>query len=149
MIGAVWKIEWNNPYTNPPEGMPRILAEFFYNNDDPRSRLLPSEVNDFYTKHNLQGNGYGIYWQSVHIQKTLDQGKLASIRKKRLQRRMSEKYPLFAAQFIAEELEKKPEYYSGITDARINQKRASILEAEESHLHELLDKRVIVYFDGA
>lgn len=149
MIGAVWNIQWNNPYTKPPEGMPRVLAEFFFPSDDPRARICPDEVMEYYNHHNLFGSGYDIHWQSVSAPpKIISQENLSSIRKKRLERRVKKKYPLFAEQFIAEEIEAKHDYYSGITDSQIEQRRASVLEEEQERLQRLLEERVIIHWKG-
>lgn len=150
MIGAVWIIQWNNPYTSPPEGMPRVLAEFFYPVDDPRMRGdVPDDVMAYYDRHHLRGSGYGIHWQAVaEPPKDADQEVLSRRRKQRLEQKMRAKYPLFADQFIAEEMQRKPDYYRGVTDAEIERKRASVLERERERFRVLLERRVIIYWDG-
>lgn len=149
MLGAVWSIQWNNPYTQPPEGMPRVLAEFFYFNDDPRARLLPDDVSEYFDKHCVLGGGYSIYWQPVYLpREASDPEKLVKIRKERLKKRITKKYPLFAEQFIEEELKKKKNYYEGSLDTKEEQEKASITEKEEIRVRELLEKRVIIYWEG-
>lgn len=144
MIGAVWFIGWNNPYTNPPEGMPKILAEFYFDADDPQVRLLPNEVKEFFNKHKLLGSGYGIHWKPLDEITLPDSEKLAKIRRRRLEQRMKSKYPLVANQFIAEELEKRPNYYSGVVD----QERINVLEKEKEYINRLRKERVIIYWNG-
>jgi len=49
----------------------------------------------------------------------LSQESLASVRQKRLSRRIERQAPLLAEQLIADELAAKPDYYAGQTDPAI------------------------------
>ena len=113
-----------------------VLAEFFYLADDPRVRGdIPDEVMKYYNHHNLLGSGYGINWQAVSAPpKTVSQEKLSSIRKKRLERKMKKKFPLFAEQFVSEEIQRKQDYYSGITDAGLNRREQAFWKKRKNGL---------------
>jgi hypothetical protein len=41
-VGCLITLEWNDPYTDPPNGM-RVLAEIFRPLSDPSCRLIPEE----------------------------------------------------------------------------------------------------------
>lgn len=60
------------------------------------------------------------------------------IRRQRLERRIRKKYPLFADQFIRDELAKKPDYYAGITDPDLKAARSERIESEEREIAELI-----------
>jgi hypothetical protein len=93
---------------------PRVLCELFLLD---RPHKMPEQIANFPI---TLGGGYArnISFPSPPI-KQLSQDVLSSVRKKRLQRRMDKRYGFFADHFIQEELEKKSDYYSGITDEKI------------------------------
>lgn len=56
----------------------------------------------------------------------------AALRRKRLERRMKQRYPLFAEQFVSEKVAARPSYYlEGAADGDAERKR--ILEAEREY----------------
>jgi hypothetical protein len=68
------------------------------------------------------GGGYYLCSQSLAVPgKQLPPETLAVIRKKRITRRVAAKVPMFADHFIAEAIAKKPEYYDGVTDAKLKE----------------------------
>lgn len=100
---------WNNPYTEPPDGMPRILLSV-----PTDVRVVPAEVCEL--KEIL---GYGSGWMvafdwAIKHRKGWTIEAKQRVRRSRLQRRIEKKYPMFAAEFIQEAYMRKPEYY-GIT----------------------------------
>ena len=149
MIGFIWFIRWNNPYTEPKYGK-HVLAEFYYDADDDTARQkIPDEVNRYYDENDLKGSGYGIHWKPISApsRKQLSQEKLGEVRKKRLKRRIEKKYPLFSEQFIEEEIKKKESYYDGITDEELLRKRMEVMKEEEEHFYELNRNRIIIYWE--
>lgn len=138
--GDLHQIAWGNRYTEPPAGAPRVLAEVFV-----VDRRVPAEFAAFRW---TPGGGYSHF--QGHITpppKELSKETLAAVRRKRLARRVQAKTPLFAEQFIADELARRPEYYDGITDEKLQQAKDRAL-AEELELYlELIQRigRVIIY----
>jgi hypothetical protein len=99
-----WTLEWNNPYTQPPDNQPRVLIEEIL----PRGQK-PEKV---YAAFSL-GSPYGVHFRTVNetpirrLSETTKQG----IRRKRLERRMTTKNPLFAQDAIANAIKAQPAYY--------------------------------------
>ena len=105
-------IEWNNPYTQPPSGLPRVLRS---------ACPLPGPGNEEYLKRffgNLKSKyppGYVICWTPPFKPiKMLSGSSLAKMRRSRMENRIRKKAPLFADQLIKAELKKRPEYYCPI-----------------------------------
>jgi hypothetical protein len=132
IIGYVWSLRWANPYTTPPDGMPRLRAEVFFPVGHPNFKQCPTELSS----QRVLGSPWVITWSPVSAPiKPLSQEALASVRRKRLARRVKAKYPLLADQIIAEELAKKPDYYAGITRCDLEAAREEVL-AREKEWHE-------------
>ncbi len=110
-----WTLEWSNPYTQPPEGMPRFLAE----------EITPRYP---YTKpHNLEkmtaiGDGYAVCFHllTVKPRRQLSEETKQGIRRKALARRMKEKQPLFADAAISAALAAQPDYYGLVPSAELD-----------------------------
>jgi len=66
-----------------------------------------------------------------------------------LERRVNKKFPLFAEQFVSEEIARKPDYYDGITDAEIQKRHDDVIAAEWLRYLALISRpdQVIVYAD--
>ena len=64
----------------------------------------------------------------------LSQERLANVRRKRLERRARQKYPLLADQIISEELARNPDYYNGITDPKLQAARDQMMELDQDNL---------------
>ena len=103
LSGRLHKIQWSNPYTNPPAGAPRVLAEVF---------TLGKNAPVGFSELRTAGGGYSCI--ESHIEepsiKELSQASLASVRKKRLARRVTAKVPLFADFFIQQAIDAKPDF---------------------------------------
>lgn len=128
--GFMFRVEFHNPYRQPPEGYPRRLAEMFS-----RENTTPPEIAAFARK--VRGTGYGIsICPLAKPVKQLAPETLAAVRQKRVRRRMSKKYPMFANEFVSQEIERKPDYYlNGMTDADIEAARAEV-EARYAEMYE-------------
>jgi hypothetical protein len=140
--GRLYRLEWSSPYTSPPDGAPRVLAEIFIlgNPTQPPAELMA-------VPHSL-GGGYSL--TSRHISppsKQLPPETLARVRQQRLARRVNAKTPMFAEQFIAAEWARKPEYYAGITDPDIEERKQAALQREKEEWFALCSRpnRLVVY----
>lgn len=110
---VVWQIEWGNPYTQPPAGEPRVLAMQIL----PRG-VQPKLLEKLFPLQTI-GGGYSICWKGLLDRKPprkLSTEAKQKIRRGNLKRRAQHHAPLFAEQYIAEELAARPDYFGG-TDA--------------------------------
>lgn len=124
LIGYVWMIQWHSPYTEPPDGKPRVLGRWFYPYAHPSRHIVPPEIEALHTI----GDGYTLYGQAVEEPpKPETPEKKAHRRQARLRTRMTAKYPLFADQMIDDALQQKPDYYAGTND---DSSRQEIIDAE-------------------
>lgn len=141
--GRLFRVEWNNPYTEPPDGAPRILAEIFL--PDAVDGKPPPEIRAIPV---TPGGGYSLSIRAISPpSRQLPVQTLARVRRKRLERRVRAKTPLFADEFIAGELARKPDYYAGITDPGIEARKQAALEHERAEREVLLGRpnTLIVY----
>jgi hypothetical protein len=105
---GVWKVEWLNPYTEPPTN--RVLAERvvpdWRNAED---HQMPADLVEFASTK----PGYCVTWswRTTQPRRTMSKQAKARDRVRRLRERMERKYPLFAEQFVAERLAANPAYY--------------------------------------
>jgi hypothetical protein len=144
VVGHVWSIQWSNPRTEPPSGMPRVLAEMFVPVAHPGagSGGFPPEILAY-----PKPLGYSVYSAAiVRPLVPLPPERLARIRRQRLVAREQAKHPLFADVFVAERIEQQPDYYAGQGD---NTERDAVLAAEReryeyltAHPNELLTAEV-------
>ena len=112
--------------------MPVVLAEKFEPEESPYCRRKPPEIA---AVEYALGSGYGLTWQPVCMPiKQMPADQLANIRRKRLERRIRKKYPLLADQMIEDELERKADYYNGITDTDIQARREALVKQEHDDL---------------
>ncbi|MBI5841455.1 MAG: hypothetical protein HZB19_15260 [Chloroflexi bacterium] len=141
--GWLHSVEWSNSHTNPPAEAPRILAEVFTLEKD-----TPIEFQNF--SYSL-GGGYSktIRYVAEASGKELSKEVLASVRKKRLVRRVKAKVPMFADFFIEQEIQRKAEYYDGITDGGLQQAREEVLahELERFEFFKANVNKVFIYAD--
>lgn len=124
--GYLWRIAWNNPYTEPADGK-RILAEMYVLSDGHTGASKPAEIAAFPVPP-----GYSIC--ITHIKPPMiskQPGALAKIRQQRLAARYKAKAPLFADTFIAEDIAAKPDYYIDGTSSH-DAVREEILAAEQA-----------------
>lgn len=142
-LGHVWQIQWSNPHTEPPEGMPRLLAEMYVPRVGDGSARLPAEIGGY-----PRPRGYTVYCMGLGPPlRPLPLERLVKLRRGRLERRLQAKAPLFAEEFIAERLARQPEYYAG---TEVSPAREAIL-AVERRAFEMYTSRpgeLIVYGKG-
>lgn len=122
--------EWSSRYKDPPNGQPRVLAEVYLPYSE-WPQPTPPEIEAVWKP----GSGYSIYITFLsQPPKQMNKEALASVRLKRLRRRIEKKYPLLADHVIAEEIAKKPEYYQGITRADLQASRDDVIAFELDQL---------------
>jgi len=132
-VGYLYQIKWHSPYTDPPEGQPRIKAEMFESIEQRKARTAIGEDPFPKSLSRLSniGDGYGCYISGVSTPtKTISKDALISVRKKRLERRIKNKYPLLADEMIKDELSKKPDYYQGETNALLKESYDEAIQKE-------------------
>lgn len=95
------------------------------------------------------GGGYGVSLQHISPPsgRQLSPESLAKVRRKRLEKRVKSKVPMFAEHFIEQEIEKKQGYYAGETDAKILQKQNDVLAGELERYQRLMEhvNEVFIY----
>jgi hypothetical protein len=128
-VGHIWSICWMYPPDypqKPPAGMPHKLAEIFIPLGSPGAGAREPGVIKTYTRP----PGYSVCVRALSTPiKPLPKEKLISIRQKRLRAREQKKAPMFAAQFVTEQIAADPAYYlEGKGDYEAE--RAAILEQE-------------------
>ena len=134
--GAVWKVIWSNPYTEPPPGEERVRAEKFVPYNSEFYNRCPPEIEE----KKVLGK-WCVTWSAVMAPpRQLSEDTLKSVRRKRLKRRVESKYPLFADQFIQEEMEKKAEFYDGKTDEKIQAAKDNVLELERERYEKFMSQ---------
>jgi hypothetical protein len=124
-VGFIWRIEWGNPYTDPPNGLPRILAEIYVTKSyDGEGAREPASLKPIMPP---LGCGFCVSVRAINKPlKPISKEAKVSLRKKKLKKRMEKKYPLFADQFAAEVMQLKRDYYSGNDD---DQHRDAVLHS--------------------
>lgn len=131
VLGFLHKLEWSNPYTNPPDGMERVLVEVFIPETLEGCRQCPRQIEEMLGKIGF-GSGYGHSVRAITpVIKKLPVDVLARIRKQRLRKRVEEKYPLFADEMYENELKRNADYYEGRTSPELEELRAAV---ENEHL---------------
>jgi hypothetical protein len=134
-VGFRYTVEWHTEYSEPPEGLPRIKAEVFESLEKRNARMAeggPSVPSALEALHTI-GDGYCVTIQAVVTpSRQLPPATLAGIRKKRTQRRIEKKYPMFAEQFIEEAVVNNPSYFSGQTRKDLQKEHdAEIIREQE------------------
>lgn len=133
-VGFLYRVEWSNPYTSPPNEAPRVKVEYFETIQQRKERMAGGghPVPDGLSSCHKLGDGYCISIQAVckpSVQ--LSEEKLAAIRLKRLERRVRGKYPLFADEFIAQEMARKHAYYTGETRSDLQAAHTQAIQKEQ------------------
>jgi hypothetical protein len=105
-------VGWTNPYTEPPDGLPRHLMEAILRVPEghgcPRA---PADLNALVKEIGF-GQGWSIFYQHIpHPIKRWSPERTFKYRRDRLALRIRKKYPMFAEQLIQEAMQKKPDYY--------------------------------------
>jgi len=126
---VIWEytVQWGNPYTEPPDGLPRVLARVQVS--APRGAGAPdvpaeiirvwSETNAAFVASLPPGAParwpWCVYVSAIQqAQRQVSDETRFRRRRQNLIRRMRRRYPLLAEQMIREAFERKPEYY-GLT----------------------------------
>src|SRR5881409_3903256 len=110
-----FSIKWGNPYTNPPEGMPRELMEITRMQESTRD--IPSEILQALETVARPGYGWGLFVgidEDARPRRRLSLQAKASIRRKSLDRRVRKAAPLFADRIIGAELAANPKYFNPV-----------------------------------
>ena len=109
-----FSVQWGNPYTDPPEGQPRILIT--RKQEGPIRSQVPAEVEEVLRQVGV-GKGWnlfvGVAYDDISRRRLSPEAK-GKIRRRALAKRVQAKAPLFADQIIADKLAAQPDYYSGI-----------------------------------
>jgi len=112
-IGFLHELRWYSPYTEPPSGQPRVLAEVYLPIEHPDCRCGTAEFCALFRP----GNGYVHNITAIspppRPQKTET---TARLRRLRVERRMQKRAPLFTDELLADELERRSAYYAGGID---------------------------------
>lgn len=105
-----WQIKWGNPYTQPPDGMPRVLMSIT------RIQLganpVPIEIEQEHERIGF-GKGWVMSVGCTPVVRRLSDEARGKIRRGNLKRAAQTKAPLFAEQIITEAQAKNPDYYQG------------------------------------
>jgi hypothetical protein len=125
----IWEytVEWGNPYTEPPDGLPRVLARVQVSAPcGAGAPDVPAEIDRVWLEANAAFVAslppgtpakwpWCVYVSAIHqSQRQVSDETKFRRRRQNLMRRIRRRYPLFAEQMIREALERKPEYY-GLT----------------------------------
>ncbi len=139
VIGFLHQLKWANPIGSPPDGK-EIEMEVFLPVSDESCRIWPMEMEQRYWELRKL-NQELIY---VHVIKAItksvkprDKEILAKIRRGMLEKRMQENFPLFADQFINQEINRNALYYEGETSPERKEAR-ELAEAEHRMMLEKL-----------
>ncbi len=141
VVGHVWQVQWGNPQTTPPAGMPRVLAEVFVPAPHGMGARRPAEIDSV-----PRPAGYTVYVGALMPPLVpLSPERLARLRRQRLEARVRGRTPMFADELIERALAAKPDYYAGTGDDR---NRDAILLAERER-YEYLTARpnVLLRYD--
>lgn len=103
-------VRWYSPYTQPPDGKPRILwaASIPWPFDGDYLEIIP------FSKCGVKKEGkYSVVLQNGDLKPMRSHSAESKSRQRigNLKRRISKKAPLFADHFMDQEISKKPEYY--------------------------------------
>ncbi|WP_444452016.1 hypothetical protein ACTTAI_13240 [Rhodobacter capsulatus] len=119
-MSAKWRCQlcWGNPYTSPPPGVSRIAMSVLCDRPHP----IPDEIEQMSglgTEYG-PGSGWTIRWEMIEQRpvRRWSQEARAKVRKNNLRKRMEAKFPLFAEDFIAAEIARRPSYFDGSYDIR-------------------------------
>ncbi len=110
-LGWTFQIKWGNPYTEPPNGRPRVRLSVT------RMQASSSPVPAVISRA-IEIIGYGKGWclsLGPHMPepRRLSPEAKGKLRRKSLERRVEKQAPLFASDLIQIELAARPEYFAG------------------------------------
>jgi len=110
-------IRWGNPYTTPPEGMPRELMAITRTQESTRD--IPPEIQQLLENVARPGSGWGLTVgidEDARPKRRLSPQAKASIRRKSLERRVRKKASLFADRTMADEIAANPHYFNPVEE---------------------------------
>ena len=113
----LFAIKWSNPYTNPPEGMPRELIATTRMQESTRD--IPPEIVQVLETVARPGSGWALSIaidEDARPKRRLSLKAKGSIRRKSLERRVRKKAPLFADRIIADALAANPNYFNPVEE---------------------------------
>ena len=113
----LFAIKWGNPYTDPPEGMPRELIAITSMQESTRD--IPPEISGALERVAGPGSGWALCIgidEDARLKRRLSLQAKGSIRRKALERRVRNKAPLFADRIIADELAANPSYFNPVEE---------------------------------
>ena len=113
----LFAVKWGNPYTDPPEGMPRELIAITRMQESTRD--IPSEILHILETVARPGSGWGLSVgidEDARPKRRLSIQAKARIRRKSLERRVRKAAPLFADRIIADELAANPNYFNPVEE---------------------------------
>jgi hypothetical protein len=113
----LFAIRWGNPYTNPPDGMPRELLALTCMQESTRD--MPAEIRDLLETVARPGSGWALCIgidEDARSKRRLSLKAKGSIRRKSLERRVRKKAPLFANRIIADEIAANPGYFNPVEE---------------------------------
>lgn len=107
------QIRWQNHWCEPPDGLPVLLAQQVAETPQGQGAIKMPEIESLYAEHKPP-KGYRLVWGSItYPPKRWSQDTRAKIRVNNLIKKMHLKFPLFADEFIAREIARRPSYYAG------------------------------------
>jgi len=110
---CVYRVAWHSPYTEPPAGWPRVLAESLVPDWHSSDKRYPDDLEQL----SRSRWGYTIYTSlyddnGPDARKSWSRERKAKARKQRLEKRLEKQCPMFWQQMYQEELSKRPLYYA-------------------------------------
>ena len=103
-------IGWSNPHTQPPGDAPRVIAEHFSRKREPCPEWMVKLAGAL--------PGYTVFYSPVFHPPSGQWSQEAKARNRRrnLEKRMKEKYPMFADDWIEQEVQQRPTFFDGSDD---------------------------------
>lgn len=133
-IGAIWRVVWSNPYTEPPAGCSRVKAERIVAYGSEHYNKPPEEIEQAWV-----AGKWAISWCAItKPPKRLSKDTLKSRRRKLLKNKLDKNYPLFSDQFYQEDLQNKSDYFNGETDQDILQGQIEEINKQDEIYQECL-----------
>lgn len=111
-LDATYSLEWHSPYTDPPDGRPRVLATHEVEDYAASDHRCPEWLD----KMHWANPGYSIYVLTRWVNKpdrSWSKERKAQRRRLNLRKRIEKRWPMFAEMMIAEEMARYPSYYAG------------------------------------
>ena len=109
------RIEWGRNFQNPPDGFPKILAQEACEAPVGVGALPFSSISALYWSHKPP-MGFCVSWGWVSLKESKEwsQQTKSKVRTQKMIARITKKYPMFADEFIQDELSLKSDYYAGL-----------------------------------